>query len=47
VGRPLQGTLHAASLVELNRTGKVVRESRIPHLPVILPPTGGTWTLRP
>ena len=47
LGRPLQGTLHAASLVELDRTGKVVRESRIPHLPVILPPTGGTWTISP
>ncbi len=47
VGRPLQGTLHAASLVELDSAGQVLRESRIPHLPVNLPPTGETWTISP
>ena len=44
-GRPLQGTLHAAAFVELDGSGKIVRETRIPHLPVILPPTGGTWSI--
>ena len=44
-GPSLQGTLHGASFVELDGAGKVVRESRIPNLPVVLPPTGGTWTV--
>ena len=44
-GGPLQGTLHAASLVELNPRGQTVREIPVPGLPVVLPPRGGTWTI--
>ena len=44
-GGPLQGTLHAASLVELNPRGQTVRDIPVPGLPVVLPPRGGTWTI--
>jgi len=43
-GAPLQGTLHAASLVELDSRGRTVRETPFPGLPVVLPADGGTWT---
>lgn len=43
-GPPLQGTLHAASLVELDSRGRTVRETPFPGLPVVLPAKGGTWT---
>lgn len=46
-GAPLQGTLHAAAVVELDARGGIVRETPVPGLPVILPPHGGTWTISP
>ena len=44
-GAPLQGTLHAAALVELDSRGRPVRETPVPGLPVVLPPSGSTWTM--
>ena len=44
-GAPLQGTLHAASLVELDSRGRIVGEMPFPALPAVLPANGGTWTV--
>ncbi len=46
-GSPLRGTLHSASVVELNPAGRIVREIPFPGLPVILNPSGGHWTTPP
>jgi hypothetical protein len=43
-GPPLQGTLHAASFVQLDAVGRTLRETPVQGLPLVLPPGGGTWT---
>ena len=43
-GAPLQGTLHAASIVELDSRGTIVRETPVRGLPAVVPADGGTWT---
>ncbi len=46
-GPPLQGTLHTAAFVELDSSGRILKETPLPQLPVILPPQGQTWFLAP
>ncbi len=42
--KPLQGTLHAAVVVELDARGQIIREMPVPGLPAVLPPQGASWT---
>jgi hypothetical protein len=44
-GKPLQGTLHDAAVVELDSSGRITREMPFPGLPAVLSPQGGTWTI--
>lgn len=43
-GRPLQGTLHSAAIVELDPVGRITRETALSGLPTVIPPPGGSWT---
>ncbi len=47
VGPPLLGTLQAASFVELDPSGRSLRETPVLGLPAALPAAGGTWSTAP